>query len=363
MKSSYLSAHHDAGLIISIALQEGLFFGSYTKGMQHLNYVLRLLLPKFLLERWGSFTNRGRLFFQGTWPLFRAQNSLRKSARNPRTFNEKILYKMAFDRRDLLTDFADKVAVRKIVHKLVGDEYLTDLYAVFSLSDLDLFCFKNLPRNFVIKVSHGSGGVIIVSDKESKLRKLPQMNEIKSIGWSRFSIHPDNFDSALVKAMLSNWLTMSYFWYPGFFPEWAYKNIQPQVLIEEFLGDKVSELNDYRFYIFNGRCEFIATGPPFYSRMGMERNFYTVDWELLPVLGAYPNCTTILDPPKNLDEMIKVSESLARGIDHIRVDLYSIGERTIFGELTNYSNSGREKFTPDLFNYEFGKSWHPEKLY
>jgi hypothetical protein len=61
--------------------------------------------------------------------------------------------------------------------------------------------------------------------------------------------------------------------------------------------------------------------------------------------------------------MIKVSESLARGIDHIRVDLNSIGERTIFGELTNYSNSRREKFTPDLFNYEFGKSWHPEKLY
>ena len=331
--------------------------------MGHLKNALSLLLPTFLLERLGVCLHRKRLFLQGTWPLFRAQNSLQKIAKNPRTFSEKILYKMAFDRRDSLTTFADKVAVREYVQELTSKEYLTDLYAVLSYNELESFCFDNLPRNFVIKVSHGSGGVIIVSEQESKSKKLPTKSEIKYIGWSRFSIHPDNFDSNLVKAILIKWLDMNYFWTPGFFPEWAYKNIQPQVLIEEFLSDQVNELNDYRFYTFDGRCEFIVTGPPFYSRTGMERNFYTLDWELLPVMGAYPNCKTNLERPRNLDEMIRISESLATGTDHIRVDLYSLNKRIIFGELTNYTNGGVEKFVPESFNYEFGKSWHPEKLY
>jgi len=97
--------------------------------------------------------------------------------------------------------------------------------------------------------------------------------------------------------------------------------------------------------------------------MGLERNFYTLDWKLLPVRGEYPNCNAVLQRPSNLDEMIKVSESLSGGIDHVRVDLYSLKNRIVFGELTNYTNGGMEKFIPDSFNYEFGSSWHPEKSY
>jgi hypothetical protein len=105
-----------------------------------------LLLPTFLLELLWVCLHRKRSFLQGTWPLFRAQNSLRKSAKNPRTFSEKILYKMAFDRRDSLTTFADKVAVRKYVQELTSREYLTDCYAVISYNELDSFCFNDFPK-------------------------------------------------------------------------------------------------------------------------------------------------------------------------------------------------------------------------
>ena len=77
----------------------------------------------------------------------------------------------------------------------------------------------------------------------------------------------------------------------------------------------------------------------------------------------YPNLRSSLERPRNLFEMIRVSESLAAGTDHVRVDLYSLNGRICFGEMTNYHNAGKEIYIPESFNYAFGSSWHPEKLY
>jgi hypothetical protein len=234
---------------------------------------------------------------------------------------------------------------------------------VLNSNELDSFKLNNFPRNFVIKVNHASGGLILVNDRESKNKKLPNENEIMSLGWSRFSIHPDNFDWNLVKLMLTKWLKINYHWTPGHFPEWAYKSIEPRIMIEELLTNEVGEINDFRFFTFNGKCEFISTGPPFYSQRSTERNFYTLDWELIPVQGTYPNVRSSLERPRNLFDMIRVSESLAAGTDHVRVDLYGLNERICFGEMTLYHNAGKEIYIPDSFNYEFGRSWHPETLY
>lgn len=325
--------------------------------------LLQIMLPVVILERLGFFISRIQQFIEGTYPLFVAKRKLKISASNPDTFNKKIRYKMAHDRRPILTTFADKVAVRDYVADKVGRKYLTNVYAVLDKVDLDAFNPRILPRNFVIKVNHGSGGIIIISDREDESKNLPNKSEIKSIGWARLSIHPDKFDWNLVKTILTKWMNMNYYYFPGYFPEWAYKNILPKVIIEEFLSDSGNELNDFRFYTFNGKCQFIATGSPFYSQQGLERNFYSTQWDLIPVRGWYPNSKIAVTRPENLEEMIEVSESVSVGIDHVRVDLYSLKNRIVFGELTNYTNGGIEKFIPDSFNYEFGSSWHPERSY
>jgi hypothetical protein len=322
-----------------------------------------VLFPNLILDGLGFLEHRKQLFVQGTWPRCRAEKSLQKKAKDPKTFREKILYKMAFDRQDLLATFANKVDVRRYVEECTSNEYLTDLYAVLNSNELDSFKLNDFPRNFAIKVNHASGGIILVNDRESRVKKLPNENEIISMGWSRFSIHPDNFDWNLVKLMLIKWLKMNRYWTPGHFPEYAYRDIEPKVMIEELLRNEVGEINDFRFFTFNGKCEFISTGPPFYSHRGTERNFYTLDWELIPVQGTYPNVRSSLERPRNLDEMIWVSESLAARTDHVRVDLYSLNRRICFGEMTNYHNAGEEIFIPDSFNYEFGRSWHPDTLY
>ena len=42
----------------------------------------------------------------------------------------------------------------------------------------------------------------------------------------------------------------------------------------------------------------------------------------------------LLPKPACLEEMFQIAEQLAKGIPHVRVDLYVINERPYFGEMT-----------------------------
>ena len=60
-----------------------------------------------------------------------AAASLRFYARNPKTMQSKICYKMAYDRNPMLTTYADKVKVRDFVGEKIGPDYLTKSFGVF----------------------------------------------------------------------------------------------------------------------------------------------------------------------------------------------------------------------------------------
>src|SRR6516225_10716995 len=81
----------------------------------------------------------------------------------PKTFQQKILYRKLFDRRPLLTKFADKYAVRDYVAERVGSHILPELY--YSTTEPETIPFDKLPSRFVIKPTHGSGWVELVTDK------------------------------------------------------------------------------------------------------------------------------------------------------------------------------------------------------
>lgn len=46
-----------------------------------------------------------------------------------------------------------------------------------------------------------------------------------------------------------------------------------------------------------------------------------------------------------------------KGSDFIRVDLYNIDGRIIFGELTNYPGVGLDKFHPSSWDMKLGNYW------
>lgn len=53
--------------------------------------------------------------------------------------------------------------------------------------------------------------------------------------------------------------------------------------------------------------------------------------------------------------MLKVAEILSAEFPHVRVDLYDVGGKVYFGELTFFNASGYMKYKPDEFDMEIGK--------
>ncbi len=55
---------------------------------------------------------------------------------------------------------------------------------------------------------------------------------------------------------------------------------------------------------------------------------------------------TKVEKPVVLKEMLTIAKNLSAGIPHVRVDLYVVGEKIYFGELTFYHDSGHTTFNP-----------------
>ena len=83
---------------------------------------------------------------------------------NPKTFNEKLQWLKLYNRKPEYTKMVDKLEVKNFVKKVIGAQYIIDTYGVWDkFEDID---FDSLPKKFVLKCTHDSGGLIICKDKE-----------------------------------------------------------------------------------------------------------------------------------------------------------------------------------------------------
>jgi hypothetical protein len=245
----------------------------------------------------------------------------------PETFNEKILRRKLLDRRKILTQFADKYRVREYVENRLGPEILTKLYFV-TTNPADI-PFDELPDKFVVKPSHGSGWFKVVADK-SKLNKAD-----------------------LRKTCIS-WLNQSFY---RINREWAYKNIEPRILIEEFIDDGSKGMPiDYKLYVFHGKVEILHIIAE--RHIEIRLNFYDRFWNQLDAAAKrFKKTDKPVKRPKHLDEMIRAAEILGDGIDFLRIDFYDTEEKVYFGEITITPSCGWEGFTPREFDRYLGGFW------
>lgn len=139
---------------------------------------------------------------------------------------------MAHDRNPMLTVYADKSAVRKYVSDKVGDRYLAKLLK--STTDPTTLSKESLPSEFALKANHGSGASIIAWESADKNHKL---SRIEGSDWRKHLIHPDQLDWQIAQNLMHQWLNQNYYWDIGRQPEWAYKNIEPCIVVEELLLD------------------------------------------------------------------------------------------------------------------------------
>jgi len=82
----------------------------------------------------------------------------------PTLFTEKLMLRVAIDRRDILRQMPDKMEMRRYVENKLGKRYLPRLYCV--TNDPRSIAFDTLPSKFVVKANHGSGFVRVVADKK-----------------------------------------------------------------------------------------------------------------------------------------------------------------------------------------------------
>lgn len=242
---------------------------------------------------------------------------------NPQTFNEKIQWLKLYYRNPLMTKCADKVGVREYIKEKIGEEYLVPIIGVYnSVDEID---FDTLPNKFVMKVNWGSGQNIIVTDK-SKL-------DIKE-----------------AKEKLNNWMKLENNHYYNHF-EWCYKNIQPKIVVEEFL-DFESDLIDYKIMCYNGEPQNLFTCSE--RNAGLKVTFFDLNWKRLPFTRKYPSSSIDIKKPIFFDEMLQIARKLAEPFPFVRVDFYCVKNKLYIGEMTFFPGAGHEKFAPVEWDYKLG---------
>lgn len=244
--------------------------------------------------------------------------------KNPRHINDKMRWLILNYRDERLHLYADKYRVREYVRERVGEQYLTELKGVYErVEDID---FEALPEQFVLKTNHGSGWNIVCLDK-------------------------DVLDIKQAKHQLSKWMDRDY-WDHTF--EWAYKGIPRLILWEQFLKDPAQGglPRDYKFHCFNGKPKFIQVFEDMDS--DLKRNIYDCDWNPSSITEGLPECNRSIDKPEKLEEMLWVAKRLSEGLPYVRVDLYYIGERIYFGEMTLYHDAAGSKYETEEMGREIG---------
>lgn len=244
---------------------------------------------------------------------------------NPIEFNAKLHWLKLYYHPPILTQLADKYAVRAYVAEKIGAQYLNELYGFYTR--VDAIHFESLPNQFVMKAVHGSSTNLIVKDKS-------HLNLEKTI------------------KTLQSWMRHNQYQKVGF--EWAYKHIRPGIIIEKYLTEADKNcLTDYKFACFNGKVKNVQVILDNGDKV--VQNFLDTEFNILEFNRVNrESYEGNLQKPIEFDTMLYLAETLADKLPFVRVDFYLVDHRIIFGEMTFYPGDGRYDFYPDAYNKIIG---------
>lgn len=247
---------------------------------------------------------------------------------HPRTFNEKTQWLKLWSKGKGFEKYVDKYEIRKYVAQTIGEEYLIPLLGVWdSYDDIE---FDRLPKEYVLKTTHDSGGVVIVKGKV-----------------------PDH-----ARKFLSKRLRKNYFYGDR---EYPYKNVKPRIIAEKLMVDESGwDLKDYKFFCFNGEPKILFLASERFKAKGEKAKFDYFDMNLrrLPFssLGHHSayQAGEQHDPIPGFEEMVNLARKLSQGFPFIRVDFYDVNGKIYFGELTFFHDAGIVPFTPKEWDLKLG---------
>lgn len=259
--------------------------------------------------------------------LYFIRNKTILNLKNPATFNEKINWmKLHVNVTSQCTMLVDKYEVRNYIKEKIGEKYLIPLLGVWN--SFEEINFDELPKEFVLKTTHDSGGIVICKDKR-------KMNYSKT------------------NKLLTKHLKYNYYWYGREIP---YKNVPPRIIAEKLMKDESgTQLKDYKIFCFNGKPTILFLASDRFSESGVKFTYYDMDLNLLPIKseGHERDLTPPIVP--NWEDMKRLAGILSSGFPHLRVDFYNINGKIYFGELTFHHDSGIVPIVPKEWEYKLGE--------
>ncbi len=84
---------------------------------------------------------------------------------------------------------------------------------------------------------------------------------------------------------------------------------------------------------------------------------YSREWKRQNWYARYKPTGKDFPLTKEITEMIRLSEIITQGIPQVRADWYVHEGHIYFGELTFYTWAGWPLFTPEEWDYEYGKNF------
>ncbi len=238
---------------------------------------------------------------------------------NPRRFTEWVQWRKLYDRNPDLARLTDKAHSKHLVAGALGEGMV-----IPTLWDgVDLPLDPPWPMPFIVKSNHGCNQYIVVhgaADYRRARREAP------------------------------GWLTRAY---GGWLDEWHYRAARRSLLVEPYLGAPDALPLDYKFYVFGGRAVMVQL----HEGRGAEHRWsqYDLDWRRLSMAAS------TAPPPASLDTMRVAAERLGAGFDFLRIDLYEIGGRPLFGEYCLFPGSGLDPFNPPTLDDWLGAQWSAQR--
>jgi hypothetical protein len=242
--------------------------------------------------------------------------------RNPKTFADKIQWLKVYGNLEQYTPYVDKFEVRKYITKTIGNKYLIPLLGVWD--DIEDINFNELPRQFVMKATHGSSYVFICKDKST-------------------------LNIRAIKKTMQLWLNDDFYKKTR---EIQYKNCKPKIICEKYMEDQSGGLMDYKFFCFNGKPYFIEIHSDRFSDHKI--NIVDLNFKSHSLKSTSYQESKSIVKPKNSKEMIHIAKRLSNGFPFVRVDLYSVHNVLYFGELTFTPANGYKLFDPSIEDYHLG---------
>ena len=217
------------------------------------------------------------------------------SFKNPKKFNEKLNYLKIYDDIELKSIYQDKVEVKNIVGKKIGEKYIINTLKVLVInSELESQLIEF--DKFILKTNFESG-VVYFCDNKKKFNFVEVQKNILEKYNNKFY-------------MLGR--------------EMHYSRIPKKVFIEELLQDHLNIL-DYKFYCFNGSPKYIHVDRNRY--VDHKRSFYDLEWNKIPDLTLeYKYDEQKIEKPKNLAKMIEIARELSTEFKFVRMTYTTLME-------------------------------------